>query len=67
MSLKHFGDLRAGGGTGLQDFTAYGEQDGDLKLSYSLSGQQNVVLAVTGPTEQCLQNGRVVIRPRPEV
>lgn len=46
MSLKHFGDLRAGGGTGLQDFTAYGEQDGDLKLSYSLSGQQNVVLAV---------------------
>jgi hemoglobin/transferrin/lactoferrin receptor protein len=34
MSLKDFNDLEAGGGTGTQDKTGYGEHSCDLKLDY---------------------------------
>lgn len=46
ISLKNFGDLRAGNGTGLQGFTGYFEGDGDLKLTYSLSDRQSLVLGL---------------------
>ncbi len=46
VSLKNFGNLRAGNGTGLQNETGYLEGDGDLKLSYGLSDRQSLVLGL---------------------
>ena len=45
VSLKSFGDLRAGGATGEQPKTGYDEVDADLKLSVDLSNGHNLVAA----------------------
>ena len=45
VSLKSFGDLRAGGASGLQPWTGYGEKDGDVRLSWKLSERQSVAMA----------------------
>lgn len=44
-SAKDFGDVRAGGSTGLQPKTGYGEWDGDLKAAYETAGGGRLVLA----------------------
>lgn len=43
VSLKRFGDLRGGKGVGRQVPTAYDEQSGNLKLSYRLQPNQEIV------------------------
>ncbi len=45
VSLKKFGDLRAGEGTGNQPMTGYDEFDADLKLSVDLADGRNLVAA----------------------
>ncbi|MBA2351490.1 MAG: TonB-dependent receptor plug domain-containing protein [Burkholderiales bacterium] len=45
VSLKHFGNLDGGGDIGEQEPTAYDEADGDFKLNYRLSGNQEIVFA----------------------
>ncbi len=45
VSLKRFGDLRAGGDVGEQVPSAYDEAGGDLKLSYRLSANQELVFS----------------------
>jgi hemoglobin/transferrin/lactoferrin receptor protein len=43
LSLKEYGDLRAGEGTGLQSRTGYSEWDGDAKFQYLLSPNTRIV------------------------
>jgi len=45
ISLKNFGDLRAGRGAGVQEETGYDEMDGDLRLDFSLSDDAWLTLA----------------------
>ncbi len=45
ISLKDFGDLRAGGGTGRQPKTGYQERDADAKLQYALSATSDITIA----------------------
>lgn len=45
MSLKDFGDLRAGGTTGDQAKTGYQDRSGDIKLRYSLSQSSELTAA----------------------
>lgn len=44
-SRKDFGDVRAGGETGRQPKTGYGEWDGDLKAAYEMAGGGRLLLA----------------------
>lgn len=46
VSLKRFGDLRAGGGIGRQLHTGYDENAGDLKLAYSLAADREFTVSV---------------------
>ena len=46
LSLKNFGDLRAGSGTGKQPRTGYSEYDADLKLRTQLAEGRELVAAV---------------------
>jgi outer membrane receptor for ferrienterochelin and colicin len=46
ISVKHYGDLRAGGSVGLQPFTGYDEWDGDLKVTAKLTAASRLEGAV---------------------
>jgi hemoglobin/transferrin/lactoferrin receptor protein len=46
LSLKSFGDLRAGGRTGVQASTGYRELDGDFKLQQQIAPGARATLAV---------------------
>ena len=46
VSLKNFGDLRAGNGTGTQAKTGYDEVDADFKLTVDLGEGRNLVAAL---------------------
>lgn len=43
VSVKEFGDLRAGGGHGLQPRTAYSEWDADARLQYLLTPNSRLI------------------------
>lgn len=45
LTLKDFGNVRAGGGTNEQPKTGYGEADGDFKLRYFLDSDSSITLA----------------------
>lgn len=46
VSLKKFGDLRAGGDTGEQPKTGYDEQDADLRVHFQLDDKRSVFAAI---------------------
>jgi hemoglobin/transferrin/lactoferrin receptor protein len=47
-TFKDFGDLEGGKDVGMQEKTAYSEQDWDAKLEYFLDGESSLVLAHQG-------------------